>query len=255
MGNTRYLVILFIFLCKSQYSFAWGNTGHKAIGIVALHYLDAKTKDSIRAYLGNVGLDSAGMWMDQMRSDPAYDYMKPWHYIYINKGETYKPGTEENVINELNKVIDQLKHRNLYSKEQTTTNIKILAHLVEDLHMPLHTGYASDTEGLAVKVKFDGHTTSLHWVWDEEIIQKKHINADTCLALLSKYTKTEIAGMDKTDILRWMNESHAYLGNVYDFKGDVIDDKYISKNLGIIEMRLSLSGIRLARLLNDIFQS
>ena len=99
-------------------SFCWGGEGHKLIGNVAYHYLSNEVKDSIQFYLGSVSLADAGLWMDQMRKNPAYDYMKPWHYIDFNKGETYKPDTGQNVINELHKRIERLKHRNLYSKEQ-----------------------------------------------------------------------------------------------------------------------------------------
>ena len=236
-------------------SFCWGGEGHKLIGNVAYHYLSNEVKDSIQFYLGSVSLADAGLWMDQMRKNPAYDYMKPWHYIDFNKGETYKPDTGQNVINELHKRIERLKHRNLYSKEQVALDIKILVHLCEDLHQPLHVGYPTDTGGNAVHITFQGKPTTLHWAWDNDIMLQQHINLDTCLALLSTFSKQQLMQERKTNILLWMNESRSYLPNVYDFKGDSIDVAYADKNAPIIKLRLALAGLRLSELLNELFRT
>jgi hypothetical protein len=50
-----------------------------------------------------------------------------------------------------------------------------------------------------------------------------------------------------------MNESRAYLDNVYDFKDGIIDKNYIDKNTVVIEKQLFDAGLRLAAVLNKIF--
>lgn len=249
------IVIIFLLCIQSLYVFSWGADGHKDIGAVAYQYLNVKTKDSLQFYLGSVTLADAGLWMDQMRKNHDYDYMKPWHYININKGQSYKPDTGQNVINEIKKRIDRLKHRNLYSKEQVAVDLKILIHLVEDLHQPLHTGYASDTCANAVHITFMGKPTSLHWAWDNDIMLQQKIDVNACLALLSGFSEAQLAEKRKTDVLLWMNESHSLLPNVYDFKGKEIGEDYAIKNAPIIKLRLSLAGLRLSELLNDLFKS
>ena len=115
----RTTIFLSVFLLVQPIkSFGWGPDGHKNIGALAYQYLEQRTKDSVQFYLGSVSLADAGLWMDEMRADHSYDYMKPWHYIAIGKGESYRPNENENVINELNRRIEHLKHRNLYSKDQ-----------------------------------------------------------------------------------------------------------------------------------------
>lgn len=254
MKLNHLLLIILVSLLPSR-SFCWGGEGHKLIGNVAYHYLNKDVKDSLQFYLGSVSLADAGLWMDQMRSNHDYDYMKPWHYIDFNKGETYKPDTGQNVINEIKKRIDHLKHRNLYTKEQVAVDIKILVHLCEDLHQPLHVGYPTDTGGNAVHITFLGHPTTLHWAWDNDIMLQQHINLDTCLALLSTLSRQQLMEERRTNILKWMNESRSYLPDVYDFKGKEIDEAYADKNAPIIKMRLSLAGLRLSELLNELFRT
>ena len=234
-------------------SFCWGPDGHKNIGHVAYHYANQKTRDSLRYYLGAISVADAGLWMDEMRKNHDYDYMKPWHYIAFERGESYQPGKGENIINELNKRMEHLKHRNLYTKEQVATDLKILIHLTEDLHMPLHVGYPSDTEGNAIHISFMNKPTTLHWAWDNDIMLQQNITVDTLLALLNTFSKQELDEKRKTNILLWMNESRSYLPNVYDFKGDSIDIAYANKNASIIKVRLALAGLRLGNLLNELF--
>ena len=253
LKNTIILSILM--LAAPMSSFCWGGEGHKNIGNVANHYLDQRTRDSLSFYLAGVSLADAGLWMDEMRKNHDYNYMKPWHYINIKQGENYQPNKDENIINELNKRIEHLKHRNQYSKEQVAVDIKILVHLVEDLHMPLHAGYASDTGGNAIHITFMNKPTTLHWAWDNDIMLQQNITVDTCLAVLAGLSKHELEEKRKTDIILWMNESRSYLPNVYDFKGDSIDITYANKNAPIIKLRQALAGLRLSYLLNELFKN
>ena len=254
MKLIRLLLLISIFTQPLR-SFCWGGEGHKLIGNVAYHYLNPGVKDSLKFYLGSISLADAGLWMDEMRKNHEYDYMKPWHYINIRQGESYKPDTGQNVINEINKRIDHLKHRNLCSKEQVAVDIKILVHLCEDLHMPLHAGYASDTGGNAIHITFMGKPTTLHWAWDNDIMLQQHITVDSCLALLAMFSEQRIKEERRADIVGWMNESRSLLPNVYDYKGDSIDVAYADKNAPIIKLRLALAGLRLSELLNELFRA
>jgi hypothetical protein len=52
-----------------------------------------------------------------------------------------------------------------------------------------------------------------------------------------------------------MKEGRADLVSAYDFKGQDINGKYISRNKKIIEQQLLYGGLRLGKLLRDIFRS
>jgi hypothetical protein len=118
MNYAKTFAIGLLFLLTPFTSFAWGSEEHKITDDVAYHYLDQAIRDSVAIYLDGTTFEEAGCWMDQIRSDHQYDYLKPCHYINIEKGESYKPTTEANIINELNKVIARLKERSQHTKEE-----------------------------------------------------------------------------------------------------------------------------------------
>ena len=241
------------FLLMPIFSFAWGSAGHKITDDVAYHYLDQAIKDSVAVYLDGTSFEEAGCWMDEIRSDHQFDYLKPCHYINIEKGESYKPTTEANIINELNKVIARLKERSKHTKEENAIDLKILLHVVGDLHQPLHVGYGIDKGGNKIEVAFLGHNSNLHKVWDSEIIKHSRITADGCLSIATSYSPGQISAIKKGDIIGWMNESRSYLGEVYDFTDATISEAYITKNTLLIEKQLIAGGLRLSALLKDIF--
>jgi hypothetical protein len=249
--------ILFLFLILTViYSecHAWGGVGHKITAKIAYSQLNKATKDSLASYLGENTIEDASVWMDEVRSNHEYDYQKPWHYINIEKGASYDPASTDNIVWELQKVIAELKERSKYPKEKIAIDLKILIHLVGDLHQPLHVGYGSDKGGNTIHVTFLAENTNLHKVWDSEIIKEKHITEQSCLELLPNYSKKDIAKIEKLDVIGWMNESRSYLSAVYAFQNDAIDQNYIDTNSKTIEKLLLFSGLRISSVLEAVFK-
>jgi hypothetical protein len=79
--STSIFLLMFTLLMKSAPSFAWGFEGHKIVAEIAKSHLNKSVKDSVEKYLGDMSFEDAATWMDDMRKDHAYDYMKPWHYV------------------------------------------------------------------------------------------------------------------------------------------------------------------------------
>jgi hypothetical protein len=250
----KYLILFLILTIIYSECDAWGSVGHKITAKIAYSQLNKATKDSLGSYLGESTIEDASVWMDEVRSNHEYDYQKPWHYINIEKGASFDPMSTDNIVWELQRVIAELKERNKYPKEQIATDLKILIHLVGDLHQPLHVGYGSDKGGNTVHLTFLAENSNLHKVWDTEIIKEKHITEQSCLQLLPSYSKEDIAKIEKLDVVGWMNESRSYLPDVYGFQNDVIDQKYIDANSKTIEKLLLLSGLRISHVLEDIFK-
>ena len=251
----RNIIILFVglFIVQTN-SFGWGHEGHRIVADIAQSQMNKNVIDSVKKYLGTMTFEMASNWMDDVRSDHYFDFMKPWHYINIEKGQTYNPNVEDkNCITELLRVIKELNNRSLLSYEQISTDIKILFHLIGDIHHPLHVGYCIDKGGNLTEVEFINKKSNLHKVWDTEIIQYQSISTNTCINANSKLTNAEIEEIKKIDVIGWMNESRAHLDNVYDFKDGIIDKKYIDKNTVIIEKQLFEAGLRLGAVLSKIF--
>lgn len=252
MKRTIVPVIALVLLSYSKL-FAFGPEGHGIVPEIAFSYLSETAKANVLRYLDTTTIEQASVWMDDMRKNPDYNFMKPWHYINIEKGKNYTPTTDENIVNELIITLNELKHKNTLCTQQVKNDLQILFHLVGDLHQPLHAGYEEDHGGNKVEINFLGEATNLHWVWDEKIIMNQKITKDTCLQLAKTLSPEEISSIQKTDVMAWMNESRSYLENVYDFSGHVLGEEYAKKNAPIVTKRLLYAGLRLAAILEEDF--
>lgn len=107
------------------------------------------------------------------------------------------------------------------------------------MHQPLHVGYGKDKGGNTVQVTFFEKGTNLHKLWDSEMIQKSGIRKEDCLKLMSKYSKAEI---EETDLLKWMEQSRAYLPAVYNFSDNRLSQEYLDNNIPIVENKFCSVG-------------
>ncbi len=248
-------VILYsiILLIIPKHSFSWYQKGHQIISEIALNYLDSTTRVNVQKYLGNTSFEEASIWMDMMRYDYKYNYMNTWHYINIEKDEIYNASNDENIINELDKVLQQLKNRKLLSNDEVKMNLLILFHLIGDLHQPLHVGYAMDRGGNSIQVDYLGHATNLHSVWDDEIIQNENISTVDCLNIYNSLTKDQADSIKKINTIDWMMQSRSLLADVYNFQDSKLDDNYSKKMKAIIEKQLLHAGLRLGAILKSYF--
>lgn len=255
MNKSTVLILLSIILIITpKRSYSWYQKGHQIISEIALNYLDSTTKANVQKYLGNTSFEEASIWMDMMRYDYKYSYMNTWHYINIEKGEIYKASNDENIINELDKVLKQLKNRKLLSNDEVKKNLLILFHLIGDLHQPLHVGYAIDRGGNSIQVNYLGHTTNLHSVWDDEIIQHENVSTKNCLAIYNSLTKEQADSLKEINTIDWMMQSRSLLDDVYNFNDSKIDDNYSKKMKPIIEKQLLYAGLRLGAILKSYFK-
>ncbi len=253
MQKTILIALFVAFLFKATPSLAWGAQGHKLVAQTAKAYLNKGIQDSVIKYLGNMSFESAAVWMDEVRKDPFFDYMKTWHYVDFEKDKTYVDTKTPDIVNELEKAILQLEERKKYTPDEVKMNLKLLFHLVGDLHMPLHTGYKDDKGGNTINVKFLGNNTNLHRVWDTEMIESDKNFNDKLSKMAAKVTKAQIRTIGKIDVSEWMNQSRTLLPEVYNFSNGVIDQAYVDKNIPVVETQILNAGIRLASVLNEVF--
>ena len=164
------------------------------------------------------------------------------------------------------------------------TPLSFLVHFVGDIHQPLHAGFDCDEGGTKVDVVLKGYSQSLHSAWDSGIIDNYNKNYASFAKELQgtidsnpKISKMYTLYM-KPEI--WADESYNnYVRHVvYDFstglhnnhtgnpviypagqgcpiKGvQTLPNDYQTRNIEAVKQRLMAGGIRLATLLNSIFQ-
>jgi hypothetical protein len=251
----KYLFTIFVFVTVSipSKSFAWGHKGHALVAEVAFNYLDTNTKKIVLQYLDGMTIEDAANWMDEIKSDHQYDYLKPFHYLNVEKGQNIIANDNKNIIGALNQTIKELKNYKSLPKNEVKTKICILFHLIGDLHQPLHVGYGEDKGGNTFQIYFNNKGTNLHSLYDSGIIEYKGLTLQQCLNS-KKYTKAELSQIEKIDIISWANQSRNYLGIIYNTNGHAVNEEYVDKNYLIIQEQILDAGIRLSSVLKDIFK-
>jgi hypothetical protein len=246
----------FCFVLFFYPAFSWGPQGHRLVALIARSQLDHSVIETINYYLHGMSWEDAANWMDKVQGEPKYDYMKTWHYVNVEKDKAYVQNKDNNVVNKLEYCIRMLQYKNYQTEETMNETLKLLFHLIGDIHQPLHCGYEEDQGGNDVKLYLILRETNLHKLWDTDIIENKRMDIWHCAKALvgMKLTDKQRADIEKTDVISWMNESRALLPTVYSTNGKRIDQKYIDSNTPVVETQLIKAGLRLAAILNKYFK-
>ncbi len=249
-------LVIAAFILSSTQLFGWGLTGHRVVGQVAENHLSKKAKAKIQSILGDETLAIVSVWMDEERSNPKYDHAIDWHWVTIPDGMTYAETIKNpngDVILTINRLIAELKTGGL-TKEQEVERIKMLVHFVGDIHQPLHVGKEGDRGGNGVKVKWFWNSTNLHSVWDSKIIDDKQFSYTELATAIDHPNKDQINQWQADGVLVWANESIALRDQVYNLPEDnELSYQYLYDNWGTVQQRLLKAGVRLAGILNEIY--
>ena len=154
MGFIIIMIIVFL-LIPTPAKADWGKTGHRVIGQIAQDHLTPEALKAVTELLDGETLATVSTYADEIRSNPAYDGFKIWHYVNMPLDKKYEEveHTQDNVVIGIEKCIDALKGGAL-TKEQKAFHLKFLVHLVGDIHQPLHVGRAEDLGGNKIYVEF-----------------------------------------------------------------------------------------------------
>lgn len=252
----RTLLVILFALTISYKSSGWGQTGHRVIGLIAEYHLSKKAKKNIRNILQGQSLAMASNFMDEIKSESKYDYLSPWHYCTIPDGKTYEEaGTpdEGDIIYALELFINELDSKE-FSIEDEAFTLKCLIHLVADIHQPLHVGNGTDRGGNDTEVEYFWRNSNLHRVWDTGIIDAQNLSYTEYTDWIHHTDKQLIETWSQSGIIDWAYESMSYRNQVYDLPDDhKISYEYNYNNIDLVNLRLLQAGIRLARILNDIY--
>lgn len=249
-------LLFFLHLFVYQ-SFGWGLTGHRVVGQLAEWHLNKKAKKHIDRILGTESLAMVANWMDDIKSDGNYNHLNTWHYLTIEDGKSYDIALQEkggDAFEKTNMIIDLLKKGGL-SVELEREYLKMLVHLVGDLHQPLHVGRGDDRGGNDVQVTFFNQNTNLHRVWDSQIIDGKQLSYTELAEHLHRKANVNIVKkLQSGGLESWLADAIALRGIIYNLPDDKrLSYPYVYKAFPAIEDQLLAGGVRLAGILNEIY--
>ena len=254
------LLIITATILSSLTAFGWGQKGHDVVAYIAECNLAPKTYQKVVKALGGHSLVYYANWLDNASYSDQYRYTKTWHYANVDEGFTYDTMVKNekgDVVTAINELVAELKSGKL-NAEQEDIRLRMLIHLVGDIHAPMHAGHLSDRGGNNIMVKFFDKEVKLHSLWDTPLVDAAHKWSYTeWEQQLNRYCsagrKSELAKGTPND---WLNESHKIATEIYvatPAKGRVSYD-YIAYYTPIIEQRLLAGGLRLAQILNELYK-
>lgn len=249
------VIISYVLVLFHLTTFAWGPTGHRVTGWIADKHLTKKAKKELERILEGQSLAMASTWMDEIRSDSTYDYTSDWHWVTIPKGKTYQESEKNpngDIIQTIDRLIVALKSKKLPAKEEAAY-LKMLIHLIGDVHQPLHVGLGNDRGGNDVKVMWFRTESNLHRVWDSEMIDDTKLSYTELASSLEAPDQSKISTWQKSSVNDWAGESISYLDRVYQYGNGKLGYRYSYENFHIVRYRLLQAGIRLAGVLNEIY--
>lgn len=258
----RKVSILALFLYLPFSGMAWGALGHRIIGQIADTYLNKSAKKEIYKILGNESVAITSNWPDFIKSDPAYKYLDPWHYINLRSGlsETelknyLAADTVTDAYTKINWLTAELKNKELET-EKKIFYLRLLIHIVGDIHQPLHIGRVEDRGGNGIKVNWFRDPSNLHTVWDSKLIDFQQLSYTEYVNSINFTTKALRKEWQAEPVSEWIWQSYRHAEKIYaDIKPDAnLSYDYNFKFIRVVNQQLLKGGVHLAGLLNEIFQ-
>jgi S1/P1 Nuclease len=267
----RWTALFVSSVCFSTPALGWGPQGHQVVADIARSHLIPTARRHIRELLGNDDLAAISTWADEVRAQRPETF--GWHFVDIplnasgfsQQRDCYRPDEKHPQTKEdhHNCVVDRIEifQRVLADKNESPANrveaLKFLVHFVADLHQPLHAiGEARGGNDIHVfefgSAQCGNGSCNLHATWDTGLIEHTNRSEEGYVAELEKLISLrnlqhEANGTPET----WANESFHLAQKVWLKDGRAVDEAYFRNNMGSLDERLALAGLRLAVLLND----
>ena len=269
---------------------AWGPTGHRVVAEIAQRNLTPAAQAKVSVLLDGRTLADVANWPDDLRSDPRFDKYKPLHFATVKNGLTSYRDAEKARCGDLVVAIDAFtgflrtgSRESLYAvkalseksdgKGQSACNpqetepitpaaaLSFLVHLMGDLHQPLHVG-GTDLGGNMVNVNWMGRWDSnLHSVWDDEMVDFERLDYTQYARFLDRASQADVTRWVTNNTISYADEAVAMRSKLYVFPDDSgkpavhkISYKYIGAQRERMREQLLKGGLRLAGVLNSIFQ-
>ena len=254
----RILCLMMLALPAGQL-LAWGATGHRIVAQIAYDHLNCRARHRVDRILGERGIVYWSTWADNIKSDTIYANSYDWHYQDMDSGLTDSsvvamltdyPKVGGNLFRATDSLVSLLRR-----DPNNADALKFIVHLMGDRFCPMHTGHLSDLGGNRVKLEWFREPHNLHWVWDEGIIDAvgySYTEYAEYLELKYKNEKKAIRRMSWEELLL---HNYHFTQEIYEYQTNWNGNSYVYVYhfASGMEWQLYAAGIRLAKLLNEIY--
>lgn len=286
MKATRRLLALSLFVTFTAWpllSWAWGAGGHRIVGHIAEADLAPEARATVRALTHGKSLADISTWLDEQRNTGALPKASAtWHFDDIPVcGTAPAECPDGNCAHaQIEKAVELLRKDGAAAPRELS--LRVLVHVVGDIHQPLHAADNADHGGNLVRLdnrpwcvtrdaQKQPRVCNLHEYWDTVLlgrVMQGTPEADYAAALASAYPHADGDSASPND---WIAHTHSIgreiaYGQLPGFActapKPVSADATIHRNASprydalarlTIERQLARAGHRLGALLNSLF--
>lgn len=237
---------------------AWGQKGHDVTVYIAEQHFTPATAKAVSEIFNGMSPVYWANWLDNASHTDEYAYSKTWHYKNVDADKSYwtqpdQPGGD--IIQALRMNIGILAD-STKTKPQKELALKMVVHLMGDLHQPMHMGRSTDRGGNNVRVKYFGRDANLHGIWDTNLVESAHkwgySEWQQQIDRVPEEVELVIIGGNFDD---WGQKTVDICRDIY--AGIPVNANYsydeVAEWTPVIEGQLLSGGLRLAHVLNSIF--
>ena len=252
--------LLLFHLAAVSPAFPWYDKGHRVVALIAEVNLTPETRKWIQEILpAGTTLADAAVWPDN--EGRSFSDLNPLHYVSIaENAEGYEQARDcperDCMVEALGWFLANLADRNAPTIIRRLA-LRYVAHLVGDMHQPLHAGRLKDRGGTEIKVSYRGQTTNLHYFWDSDLVELEGGSAEDLARRIGTAISTEERlHWQSSGPVQWTNESLMLVrSRAYSLgQSGELSDQYVELARPVVRARLAQAGIRLAWLLNATFK-
>lgn len=255
----KQIAVFILIIATAFNAMAWGPKGHDTVAYIAEKHLSKRTLKRVTEILDGKSLVYVANWMDNASHTDEYAYTKTWHYVNVDPEEgTYansKKDVAGDAVTAINALVDNLKSGEL-TPEQERVQLMMLIHIVGDIHCPMHAGRKSDRGGNGTQVKYFGKQKKLHSVWDSEIVESAHRwGYSEWQEQVDRATAKQEKAMAQGTPNDWIEETVVLANKLYQDAAEVsnMSYDYVAEYAPVIEQQFLKGGIRLAKLIEEIY--
>ena len=250
-----FLLVLVGFIMP-QMAFSWGMTGHRVIGKIAEMNLGKHAIKNLNQVLDNASVSMVSNWGDFVKSDSVWAYTATWHYKDLPAGLSREEFNKQAITLDNGEVVYRVLQliAELKKKPDNADNLKMLIHLIGDMHQPLHMGHPEDKGGNMIKIRWMGRETNLHSLWDSGLIEFQQLSYTEYADYLFKTHTFALPHFKPSMVFDWAWGTYQAAQKVYGSVGQLKNPfNYDYRYISLLESRLTDAGDHLAIVLNYLY--
>ena len=135
--------------------------------------------------------------------------------------------------------------------------LRLLIHIVGDVHQPLHVAKEEDRGGNKIKVLWFNQPANLHSIWDDKLIEGQQLSYTEYTNAIDHITPMQVKMLQEQPMWLWFYHSNQIATRIYEEikqPDQKLSYRYNYDHIATVNNQLLEGGVHLAGLLNQIFE-